>query len=105
MSRQFIAASERAVGHVHVLLITTGSVASVKAPLIVSELLKVGSLHCLSRTVTNTANHQYKNVKIEVVATKISLVFYDPKDIDKAGSRVWVDEDEWQVSPLTALFS
>jgi hypothetical protein len=40
----FIAENERSVGHTHVLLITTGSVASIKAPLIVSELLKVGFL-------------------------------------------------------------
>lgn len=39
----FIAEQERVEGFTHVLLITTGSVASVKAPLIVEELLKVGS--------------------------------------------------------------
>lgn len=34
----FIAEAERKPGFVHVLLITTGSVASVKAPLIVKDL-------------------------------------------------------------------
>jgi hypothetical protein len=38
---RFVAADERSKGFKHVLLITTGSVASVKAPLIVQELLKV----------------------------------------------------------------
>ena len=38
----FMAEAEREPGFVHVLLITTGSVASVKAPLIVKELLLVG---------------------------------------------------------------
>ena len=37
----FVAENERAEGYTHVILITTGSVASVKAPLIVSELLSV----------------------------------------------------------------
>jgi hypothetical protein len=41
MAKTFIAAENRLEGHTHVLLITTGSVASIKAPLIVGELLKV----------------------------------------------------------------
>ncbi|KAF8346949.1 flavoprotein [Amanita rubescens] len=73
----FIAESERVPGYTHVLLITTGSVASIKAPLIVRELLT------------------YEKVKIEVVATKPSLTFYSKGDIKKAGSRVWTDDDEW----------
>ena len=40
----FVAETQRRKGHVHVLLMTTGSVASIKAPLIVQELLKVRSL-------------------------------------------------------------
>ena len=43
MTKKFVAESERLEGHTHVLLITTGSVASVKAPLIVSELLRVSN--------------------------------------------------------------
>src|SRR5258708_3125962 len=39
--RTFEATSNRVAGHLHVLLITTGSVASVKAPLIVEGLLEV----------------------------------------------------------------
>ena len=38
---QFTSAANKREGHTHVLLITTGSVASIKAPLIVEELLKV----------------------------------------------------------------
>ncbi|KAG6890252.1 hypothetical protein C0992_002661 [Termitomyces sp. T32_za158] len=73
----FIAEDNRKPGFVHVLLITTGSVASIKAPLIVKALLA------------------YRNVKVEVVATKPSLAFYSKSDIGGAGSRVWTDEDEW----------
>ncbi|KAF8621402.1 hypothetical protein AX15_007814 [Amanita polypyramis BW_CC] len=80
----FIAESERTSGCLHVLLVTTGSVASIKAPLIVKELLS------------------YNNVKVEVVATKPSLAFYTKEHIRQAGSRVWTDEDEWPVSvPFT----
>ncbi|KII91084.1 hypothetical protein PLICRDRAFT_106072 [Plicaturopsis crispa FD-325 SS-3] len=73
----FTAQSERKDGFTHVLLLTTGSVASIKAPLIVSELL------------------QYNNVKVECVSTRASLAFFSKDDVQRAGSRVWVDEDEW----------
>ncbi|KAJ7484669.1 flavoprotein [Mycena latifolia] len=76
-STSFVSEAERTPGYTHVLLITTGSVASVKAPLIVEELLR------------------YENVKVEVVATIPSLVFYDADAIRRAGVRVWTDEDEW----------
>lgn len=50
MSKPFVAETERRPGHTHVLLITTGSVASVKAPLIVEELLRVCRVaHTLSK--------------------------------------------------------
>ncbi|KAF7289931.1 flavoprotein [Mycena indigotica] len=73
----FIADDERKEGHTHVLIITTGSVASVKAPLIVEELLR------------------YNNVKVELVATKPSLTFFSADSIRRTGVRVWTDEDEW----------
>ncbi|KAG8842117.1 hypothetical protein FRB96_006235 [Tulasnella sp. 330] len=84
-AQSFVATSSRRSGHLHVLLITTGSVASVKAPLIVGELLK------------------YKDVQVQVVATKASLVFYDKgtlesthvSDNDGQGVKVWIDDDEW----------
>ncbi|KIJ62561.1 hypothetical protein HYDPIDRAFT_93825 [Hydnomerulius pinastri MD-312] len=76
-ARQFIAETERRPDHTHVLLITTGSVASIKAPLIIKELLK------------------YSNVKVEVVSTKESLAFFKTADVEDAGARVWTDEDEW----------
>ncbi|KAJ7207053.1 flavoprotein [Mycena pura] len=77
MTSAFVSDAERTSGHTHVLLITTGSVASVKAPLIVEELLR------------------YANVKVEVVATTPSLAFYDAGSIRRLGVRVWTDEDEW----------
>ncbi|KAH7885448.1 flavoprotein [Phlebopus sp. FC_14] len=76
-SRQFIAEAEHYPDHTHILLITTGSVASIKAPLIVKELLK------------------YSNVRVEVVSTNQSLAFFKTSDIIEGGARVWTDEDEW----------
>lgn len=80
MTTTFTAASERKPNHTHVLLITTGSVASIKAPLIVAELLT------------------YQNVAIEVVSTKSALTFFEKDDITKLGVRVWTDHEEWDVS-------
>ncbi|KAG8214436.1 putative phosphopantothenoylcysteine decarboxylase [Butyriboletus roseoflavus] len=77
MTRQFVAELERTPDHTHVLLITTGSVASIKTPLIIQEFLK------------------YSNVKVEVVSTKKSLAFFNAADIERAGVRVWTDDDEW----------
>ncbi|KAK7028123.1 hypothetical protein VNI00_014938 [Paramarasmius palmivorus] len=77
MKDPFVASEQRLAGYTHVLLITTGSVASVKAQLIVQELL------------------QYDKVKVEVVATQPSLEFFDTSDIVKAGARVWTDRNEW----------
>ncbi|KAF9778596.1 flavoprotein [Thelephora terrestris] len=76
MSR-FVADQNRTEGSVHVLLIATGSVASIKAPLIVQELLS------------------YDTIKIQVVATKPSLTFFDALKLKQTGTSVWVDEDEW----------
>lgn len=44
-NKSFIAQHERQEGYAHVLLIATGSVASVKAPLIVKALLAVGYIY------------------------------------------------------------
>ena len=40
-AQQFVAERERQDGFTHVVIIATGSVASIKVPLIVSELLQV----------------------------------------------------------------
>ncbi|KAL7279802.1 hypothetical protein ACG7TL_006209 [Trametes sanguinea] len=77
MPRRFAAEEERIEGYTHVLLMTTGSVASIKAPLIVAELLT------------------YEDVKVEVVATEASLSFYNHEEIEKTGVRVWRNHDEW----------
>ncbi|KAI0754747.1 flavoprotein [Daedaleopsis nitida] len=75
--RRFVAEDEKSAGCTHVILITTGSVASIKAPLIVAELLT------------------YEHIKVEVVATEASLSFYDHTEIERSGVRVWRDKDEW----------
>lgn len=42
---------------------------------------------------------QYSNVKVQVVASKSSIHFYDRHQLeaDNPGVHVWIDEDEWQV--------
>ena len=95
----FVAETARQQGHTHVLLITTGSVASIKAPLIVSELLSVSFQ---SRNLAFlTAIDQYANVSVQVVATNPSLEFYKKEDIAKTGTTVWTDADEWTVGSRT----
>ena len=94
----FVADQERIPGHTHVLLITTGSVASIKAPLIVKELLEVLSFGTVQEMWRLTPIiPQHANVKVEVIATKPSLTFYDINDIASLGSMVWQDVDEWPV--------
>ncbi|KAL9710933.1 hypothetical protein Ac2012v2_005473 [Leucoagaricus gongylophorus] len=78
--KHFVASTNRIPGCTHVLLITTGSVASIKAPQIVHELL------------------EYENVKIEVVSTQSSLMFFKRGDIESQGVHIWIDEDEWSDS-------
>ena len=48
--RHFVASAERILGYIHVILIITGSVASIKAPQIVHELLEVCHLGFLLET-------------------------------------------------------
>lgn len=104
----FVAETARKQGHIHVLLITTGSVASIKAPLIVSELLSVSLprkkfLHKVH--VLRPVADQYENVSIQVVATNSSLEFYKKEDIEKTGIIVWTDADEWTVGLKSRHYS
>ncbi|KAI5477421.1 phosphopantothenoylcysteine decarboxylase [Pseudohyphozyma bogoriensis] len=63
----------------HILLATSGSVASIKVPLIVNELLN------------------YRNVEVQVVATTGSLHFYKKDEVERHERvRVWTDKDEWE---------
>jgi phosphopantothenoylcysteine decarboxylase len=103
LTMSFVAEKERTEGHTHVLLITTGSVASIKAPLIVSELLKVCMLYNSDHQSFDQQLSQYDSVKVEVVSTKLSRTFFDIQAVEKAGARVWTDEDEWKVSPAITL--
>jgi len=75
---RFEASASRLADHLHILLIATGSVASVKVPLIVQELLS------------------YQRVQVEVVATSASRAFFDVAKVVSLGSRVWTDADEWR---------
>ncbi|KDE05851.1 hypothetical protein MVLG_03794 [Microbotryum lychnidis-dioicae p1A1 Lamole] len=65
----------------HVLLAVSGSVASIKTPLIVGDLLK------------------YDRVEVQVVATASSLHFFDKAALERehAGRvKVWTDVEEWK---------
>ncbi|GAA6042638.1 hypothetical protein JCM8097_008259 [Rhodosporidiobolus ruineniae] len=66
--------------NLHVLLACSGSVASIKAPLIVNELIK------------------HDKVDVQVVATKSAAHFFDVEALEKEHEgrvRVWTDADEW----------
>ncbi|KAG7535953.1 hypothetical protein FFLO_03551 [Filobasidium floriforme] len=76
----FIASEHTRPGKVNVLLISSGSVASIKIPLIVEASL------------------EDSRIDVQVVATKTSLTFYTPEEVLKASQgrvRVWTDDDEW----------
>ncbi|KAG8715353.1 hypothetical protein FRC11_004523 [Ceratobasidium sp. 423] len=74
---EFVASKERKENHLHVLLIATGSVATIKVPLIVQKLLT------------------YDKVKVEVVATDAALNFIRKDEVETVGSRVWTDSGDW----------
>lgn len=80
--RPFAAAEHRpesSDGKLRVVLVSSGSVASVKIPNIVSELRADG------------------NIEVQVVATDASLHFFDKAAVEKEnpGVTVWTDHDEW----------
>ncbi|ODO05448.1 hypothetical protein L198_02141 [Cryptococcus wingfieldii CBS 7118] len=96
--RPFVSANHRPAdnapdGIFRVVLISSGSVASIKVPDIAGALLK------------------NKNIALQIVATKASTHFFSQTDIDSSicssisvppsdsspdiGVRVWTDEDEW----------
>ncbi|CAE6409340.1 unnamed protein product [Rhizoctonia solani] len=77
---EFVASRERKENHLHILLIATGSVATIKVPLIVQKLLT------------------YDKVKVEVVATDAALNFIRKDEIEALGSRVWTDSGDWSAS-------
>jgi hypothetical protein len=85
MSQAFLASSYRRPGAYHVLLLSTGSVASIKIPLIVQALL------------ADSENR----FEVQVAATNTSLTFFDAKLVEQVSggrSSVWSDEQEWGVS-------
>lgn len=75
----FVAADHRTDGDgkFRVVLISSGSVASVKIPLIVDKL------------------KSSPKVEVQVVATQASLHFFDKEEVESKGTNVWVDADEW----------
>src|SRR5579859_1523783 len=68
-------------GKKHVLVGATGSVASVKIPLIVKSLLA------------------HEELEVQVIVTKTAKHFFDVAKLKKeCGVKVWEDEDDWKVS-------
>lgn len=52
-----------------------------------------------------TKSFQYERVKIQVVATKPSLGFFDAASLqERTGVSVWQDEEEWTASLEPILF-
>jgi hypothetical protein len=89
MAEPFVSTSYRRPGAYHVLLLTTGSVASIKIPLIVQALL----------------DDPDQRFEVQVAATNTSLTFFDSKlveEVSKGKSRVWSDEQEWGVSRVVS---
>lgn len=85
MPETFLASSYRRKGAYHVLLLTTGSVASIKIPFIVQALL----------------DDPERRFEVQVAATNTSLTFIEAGSVEKISkgkSRVWSDEQEWGVS-------
>lgn len=72
--RRFVASERRRPGKTHVVLISTGSVASIKVPLIVEALQADGRF------------------LVQVVATEASLNFFDRSTV---GTDVWTDDQDW----------
>jgi hypothetical protein len=71
-------------GKRHILVGATGSVASVKIPLIVKSLLA------------------HEDVEVQVIVTKTAKHFFDVDKLKKElGVKVWEDEDDWNVFLLT----
>jgi hypothetical protein len=67
-------------GKIHILVGATGSVASVKIPLIVKSLLA------------------HESVEVQVVVTKTAKHFFDVVKLKKElNVKVWEDEDDWKV--------
>jgi len=67
-------------GKKHILVGATGSVASVKIPLIVKSLLA------------------HEEVEVQVIVTKTAKHFFDVDKLkSELGIKVWEDEDDWKV--------
>lgn len=70
-------------GKRHILVGATGSVASVKIPLIVKSLLA------------------HEEVDVQVIVTKTAKHFFDVEKLrTELGVKIWEDEDDWKVFPL-----
>ena len=97
----------------HVLLACSGSVASVKIPLIVAELLTVSSRACCFSFRHRTTSHplflsfsfprveQYDRVQVQVVSTKSALHFFDKEKLERDHQgqvKEWKDAEEWAVT-------
>lgn len=70
-------------GKQHILVGATGSVASVKIPLIVKSLLA------------------HEEVEVQVIVTKSAKHFFDVEKLkNELGVKVWEDDDDWKVKKI-----
>ena len=91
----------------HILLACSGSVASVKLPLIVRDLLQV-SADPLCESCSELIlffEFKFEKVQVQVVASKSALHFFEKEEIEREHEgkvKVWTDEEEWAVSSTFA---
>ncbi|XP_060931891.1 phosphopantothenoylcysteine decarboxylase isoform X3 [Limanda limanda] len=75
----------RSPGTFRVLVAVTGSVASLKLPLLVSQLLQLSGVSCSTSVPF---------VEVRVVTTEHAKHFFNPEDISV---KIYSDKDEWEL--------
>ncbi|WWD17276.1 hypothetical protein CI109_101716 [Kwoniella shandongensis] len=96
-SRPFVSAEHRpegADGIFRVVLITSGSVASIKAPDIVGALMKSPDT-AVQVVATKASSHFYTQDVVDQAVRKAVSGDGEGSSDDDMGVRVWTDEDEW----------
>ncbi|OCF60654.1 phosphopantothenoylcysteine decarboxylase [Kwoniella mangroviensis CBS 10435] len=96
-ARPFVSADNRPSepdGIFRVVLITSGSVASIKAPDIAAALSQSGDI-ALQIVATKSSTHFCNQQTVDAAIRKSLGVSEDENVPDDLGVRVWTDEDEW----------
>ncbi|WVQ67630.1 uncharacterized protein L199_005833 [Kwoniella botswanensis] len=96
-ARPFVSADNRPSepdGIFRVVLITSGSVASIKAPDIAAALSQSGDI-ALQIVATKSSTHFCNQRTVDAAIRKSFGISEDENVPDDLGVRVWTDEDEW----------